>query len=211
MIPYNLLNYLLGAYPVKLWHFLIANFAMIPGIVVYVYVGSAVSSIGALFNSPSGGNLVHIIVFTVGIIFAVGAIILIMIYTKKQLKKIMDESNDRQNSYNDDEVDLENRPNGDEILHSVNRERNADFEQTVAARRQIHDLPPCEAIIKHGDSSSNNSNDDQLNRDDSISPKSSANVRDLQKVAANNNGYSSKPTSVKSKNRNSLSDSLRQD
>lgn len=77
VIPYNVLNYLLGAYPVKLWHFLIANFAMIPGIVVYVYVGAAVSSIGALFSSPKGDNLVQIIIFALGIVFAVGAIILI--------------------------------------------------------------------------------------------------------------------------------------
>lgn len=77
LIPYNVLNYLVGAYPVKIWQFMLANFAMIPGIVVYVYVGAAISSIGMLFNQSGGSNYLKIVMFSLGIFFAIAAVVVI--------------------------------------------------------------------------------------------------------------------------------------
>ena len=50
---------------------------MVPGIVVYVYVGTAVSSMGALFDQSGSSSLVKLIMFGVGIIFAIAAIVVI--------------------------------------------------------------------------------------------------------------------------------------
>lgn len=86
---------------------------MIPGILVYVYVGTAVSSIGALFDQSGGSSLLKVIMFAVGIFFGFAAIIVICIYTKRQLNKIMKEIQDSgevdsNNNYNDiiNEIEL---------------------------------------------------------------------------------------------------------
>ena len=67
LIPYNLLNYVLGVYPVTLYQFQIANFGMLPGIIAYVYVGTAVSSFGALFQTNSEESIIKMVMFGVAL------------------------------------------------------------------------------------------------------------------------------------------------
>ena len=122
LIPYNLLNYLAGAYPVKLWQFWVANLGMVPGIVVYVYVGTAVSSMGALFDQSGSSSLVKLIMFGIGIVFAIAAIVVIWIYTKKQLNKIMHEMDDIEPKVG---LDQEESPHG-QIINPIALENISD-------------------------------------------------------------------------------------
>ena len=110
LIPFNVLNYAMGIYPVKLSQFLIANFGMIPGILVYVYIGTAVSSMGALFETNSGGSLIKIIMLAIGLIIAIGAVILIWVYTKKELTKALKEKEDEEEKIKNGENE-EEKPN----------------------------------------------------------------------------------------------------
>lgn len=58
IFPYNLLNYALGLTSVRLGDYLLASFlGMLPGTILYVYLGSLVSSVGELIDGgqPRGG------------------------------------------------------------------------------------------------------------------------------------------------------------
>lgn len=60
LFPYNLLNYALGLTGVRLGHYALASFlGMLPGTILYVYLGSLVSSVGELLGGqpPHGGPL----------------------------------------------------------------------------------------------------------------------------------------------------------
>lgn len=101
---------------------------MTPGILVYVYVGTAVSSIGALFEQSSGSSLIKIISFGVGLIFAIAAIIVIVVYTKRELNKVLHEleNNNAINSMNDAENNIiqevinDSSRNNDDIIQYEN-------------------------------------------------------------------------------------------
>jgi uncharacterized membrane protein YdjX (TVP38/TMEM64 family) len=45
LIPYSILNYLMGITDIKFSHYLLGNLAMIPGTIVYVFIGTSISSI----------------------------------------------------------------------------------------------------------------------------------------------------------------------
>jgi hypothetical protein len=81
---------------------------MLPGIIVYVYLGTAMTNIGALFDSQSGGAIVNIIIFSVGLVFAIAAVVAIAIYTKRELNKVIlqkkkDDLEKEEGGNNDDE------------------------------------------------------------------------------------------------------------
>ncbi|CAI2370986.1 unnamed protein product [Moneuplotes crassus] len=104
LIPYNLLNYVMGVYPITIIQFSIANLGMVPGILIYVYIGTAVSSMGALFETNSGGSILKIVMFSIGLIFAVIAIIIIIAYTKKELNKALkDKEKEEKNKIRSDQ------------------------------------------------------------------------------------------------------------
>ena len=89
LVPYNVLNYVMGVYPISLYQFQLSNFGMLPGIIVYVYVGTAVSSLGALFQTDNGGAIIRMIMFCGGLVIAAVAVVVIIIYTKKELNKAL--------------------------------------------------------------------------------------------------------------------------
>ena len=123
----------MGAYPVKLWQFSVANLAMIPGILVYVYVGTAVSSIGALFDQSGGSSIVKIIMFSLGLVFGVIAIIVICVYTKKQLNKVVHEMEEalEQEAQDAQEADLES-PIASELMEVQDIPPHSEYERNDA-------------------------------------------------------------------------------
>jgi uncharacterized membrane protein YdjX (TVP38/TMEM64 family) len=48
VVPFNLLNYLLGLTRVRFWEYFAASLAMLPGTLLYVYYGKAAGSLAAL-------------------------------------------------------------------------------------------------------------------------------------------------------------------
>ena len=64
IFPYNLLNYTLGLTSVRLTHYVLASFlGMLPGTVLFVYLGSLVTSVGELLGGqqPDGGPLQNVL------------------------------------------------------------------------------------------------------------------------------------------------------
>ncbi len=57
VFPFVWLNYGLGLTRVKLWHYVVACLGMLPGTLLYVYLGSAASTVaGAVGDSDGGGR-----------------------------------------------------------------------------------------------------------------------------------------------------------
>jgi uncharacterized membrane protein YdjX (TVP38/TMEM64 family) len=56
IFPFNLLNYAYGLTTVPFWHFFFASWiGMMPGTILYVYLGSAAAELGGAGNSEAGG------------------------------------------------------------------------------------------------------------------------------------------------------------
>ncbi|CAI2370597.1 unnamed protein product [Moneuplotes crassus] len=127
LIPYNLLNYVMGVYPITIMQFSIANLGMIPGILIYVYIGTAVSSIGALFETSNGSSILKIIMFSIGLVVAVVAIIFIIAYTKRELNKALIEK----------EKEEANKPNEDQENHlqDINNDNQSESYEIELSNR----------------------------------------------------------------------------
>jgi len=90
IIPFNALNYICGVTSVSFKDYALACFGMLPGTVLYVFLGT---SAGALANVGSSGSskAVTITTVVVGLVFGIGAIALTTRYAKKELNKILEQ------------------------------------------------------------------------------------------------------------------------
>ena len=89
LVPYNAFNYMMGITGVKFWDYCFGGFGMIPGTIVYIFLGTTVSNIAdaATGNYESGtASLVFIIV---GTILAVLAIVYITIVVRRYLNQTL--------------------------------------------------------------------------------------------------------------------------
>ena len=86
VFPFNLLNYAYGLTKVKISHYVLASWVgMIPGTILYVYLGSLAGSLATLgANTESSGSLVFKVV---GLL----ATLVVTIYVTKVAKKALDE------------------------------------------------------------------------------------------------------------------------
>ena len=53
VIPYNILNYLMGTTEIRFRDFVIGCIGMIPGIIVYIFIGTTFSDLASLANGKS--------------------------------------------------------------------------------------------------------------------------------------------------------------
>lgn len=103
IIPFNAINYILGTTAVPLRDYSLASIGMLPGTILYVFLGSSAGSI--VESSSSGGNkALTISLIVVGVVFGVGAVAIVTHYAKKELKKILDENEEDPSSNNEVEV-----------------------------------------------------------------------------------------------------------
>jgi uncharacterized membrane protein YdjX (TVP38/TMEM64 family) len=98
IIPYNLLNYLLGISEIKVWQYLMANFGLLPGIIIQVFIGTTISSIKDAVSEDDADSTMDKISIGVSvsacIIGAIGMICIarkIRIVLKLQSNKIEEE------------------------------------------------------------------------------------------------------------------------
>ncbi len=91
VFPFNLLNYALGVTQVSLKDYLVGFIGMLPGTVMYVYIGSLAGSL-AMIGSPSTTNpqtqMIQWIIRIVGLI----ATIAVTVYITRIARKALDES-----------------------------------------------------------------------------------------------------------------------
>jgi|Transcript_13903 uncharacterized membrane protein YdjX (TVP38/TMEM64 family) len=88
IIPFNAINYIMGVTSISLLHYTIALIAIIPGTILFVFLGV---SAGSLTDSMSSNDdpTVTIIIVVVGILFGVLAILLTSYYAKIELNKVL--------------------------------------------------------------------------------------------------------------------------
>jgi membrane protein DedA with SNARE-associated domain len=98
IIPFSALNYLAGALSVSLRDYLLSLFAIIPGTVLYVFLGASAGSLADSSSSGSSNTTVTIIVVVAGVVLGVLAIYLTTRYARKELHRIIEE---RQNLESD--------------------------------------------------------------------------------------------------------------
>jgi uncharacterized membrane protein YdjX (TVP38/TMEM64 family) len=111
IIPFNAINYVAGVTSLSFSQYVIALIAILPGTILYVFLGA---SAGSLTDSASSGDntTVTIIVVVVGIIFGIGAVGVTSYYAKQELNRIAEKRNeeleDMEGYRKDDAAPIEN-------------------------------------------------------------------------------------------------------
>jgi len=126
IVPFNALNYIAGVTGVQLWHYSVACVAMLPGTILYVFLGASAGSLTAISGTvdgdddddedaeedPSSNKAVTISVVVVGVVFGILAIAVTSYYAKQELNKVLEQEKE-ENDENNDEGDDEETPNPD--------------------------------------------------------------------------------------------------
>ncbi|CAG9330046.1 unnamed protein product [Blepharisma stoltei] len=90
VIPYGILNYIVGASSIPFQHFFIGNLGLIPGFSLYVYIAVTMGSVQeALSNQTSSDWYWYLI--AIGGVLIIATCIYITWVSKKELQKILDE------------------------------------------------------------------------------------------------------------------------
>jgi uncharacterized membrane protein YdjX (TVP38/TMEM64 family) len=88
LFPFNLLNYALGVTSVSFSDYFLGSAGMIPGIIMYVYLGSLVGNIALIGSKNQPNNLLlHLVIQIIGLI----ATIAVTVYVTKIAKKALEE------------------------------------------------------------------------------------------------------------------------
>ena len=94
LFPYNLLNYAWGISSVRLSRYVLASWmGMIPGTLLYVYLGAAASDISQLFSGASGEAVGQEWLFIVGLAATAVLVIFIARLATKNLNQVMENGN----------------------------------------------------------------------------------------------------------------------
>lgn len=111
IIPFNAINYISGVTSISLLSYSLANIAIIPGTVLFVFVGA---SAACLANNMGSGQAVTISTIVVGVVFAVFAIFITSFYARRELNRIIasrestqEEGTEHDESSTQDDGDIE--------------------------------------------------------------------------------------------------------
>ena len=88
IVPFNLINYILGSTSLTLKNYFIAGIAYVYIIVTYVYLGTTIGSIADLVEGNYEGGTMGIVILVVGCVLAIVLAVYITIVIKRYLKKI---------------------------------------------------------------------------------------------------------------------------
>jgi uncharacterized membrane protein YdjX (TVP38/TMEM64 family) len=89
IVPFNFLNYIAGVTSIPFWSYFWANFGILPGTTLYVFLGASAGSLTDSADSGDENMTVTIIVIVVGVVFGILAIALTSYYAKKELNKVI--------------------------------------------------------------------------------------------------------------------------
>ena len=93
IIPFNVLNYVAGITAVGFWEYVWALFAILPGTILYVFLGASAGSLTDI--GRSGDHLtITIIVIVTGVFFGILAVALISYYARQELRRATQEAQD---------------------------------------------------------------------------------------------------------------------
>ena len=89
IIPFNAINYIGGVSSIKLIHYTLALIAILPGTILYCFIGAGAGSLSESEGAVSGPVAITSIV--VGIVFGLLAVFAVSYYAKKEFNKIVAE------------------------------------------------------------------------------------------------------------------------
>lgn len=133
IVPFNVLNYIAGVTGVQFWHYTIACVAMLPGTILYVFLGASAGSLAEIGgddedDEQESNKAVTISVVVIGVVFGILAIGLTSYYAKQELNKVLDaekaNSGDGNNN-DDDDDDNDNDNDNDEESAEEEKEDTA--------------------------------------------------------------------------------------
>ena len=89
VIPYNILNYLMGTTEIQFRDFMLGCVGMVPGVLVYVFIGTTISDLASLANGSKGkGEGLAIAFMTIGSTLACGGVLWTGHVAKRKLKEL---------------------------------------------------------------------------------------------------------------------------
>jgi uncharacterized membrane protein YdjX (TVP38/TMEM64 family) len=89
VLPFNFLNYALGLTGVRLRDYVLGSFVgMLPGTILYVYLGSLVTSVSQLASGDLPGGRARLALYGVGLIVS---IVLVVVVTRMARRALRDE------------------------------------------------------------------------------------------------------------------------
>lgn len=94
LIPFNAINYILGVTGVSARDYIISCIGMLPGTILYVFLGSSAGSIVDSASSGENNQVVTIISIVGGVVFGVLGIGVTSYYAKKELNKFVQEESE---------------------------------------------------------------------------------------------------------------------
>lgn len=112
IVPFNVLNYAAGVTGVQFWHYVIACIAMLPGTILYVFLGASAGSLTEIGGDDEeegeSNRAVTITVVVCGVVFGFLAIFVTGWYAKKEFDKIVAEKESEGSAEMSEDVDEEN-------------------------------------------------------------------------------------------------------
>lgn len=102
VIPFNLLNYALGLTKVGLIEYALCSWiGMLPATVVYVYIGTTLSDLAQIISGDIDPDPLTTILFVVGLIATVIALVIVTYFAKVQIQKILKQA--EESEYNEED------------------------------------------------------------------------------------------------------------
>ena len=94
IIPFNAINYIGGVTSIQLKHYSLALIGILPGTVLYVFIGATAGSLTESENAVSGPWAIAAIV--IGIVFGLLAVFAASYYAKREFNKIVAEQQEQE-------------------------------------------------------------------------------------------------------------------
>jgi uncharacterized membrane protein YdjX (TVP38/TMEM64 family) len=92
VLPYNVLNYALGLTGVRFGNYLLASWiGMLPGTIMYVYLGSAANSVASLLSEETPRSTSRQVLFVLGLAATVAAVVIITRAARRALNEMVAE------------------------------------------------------------------------------------------------------------------------
>jgi uncharacterized membrane protein YdjX (TVP38/TMEM64 family) len=88
LIPYNALDYMSGVTAIPLWSYTMALIGILPGTIMFCFIGASASSLTDSTSSSSDNKTVKVITIVFGVTFAVIGVYVASYYSKLELDRV---------------------------------------------------------------------------------------------------------------------------
>ena len=121
LVPFNVINYIAGVTSVSFRDYVISLVAILPGTILFVFLGASAGSLTESATSGGDNATVTIIVAVVGAVFGILAIVTTTRYAKRELQRVTEER--RQLEEEQSSRDHHGNPNNDHSDEESGKDR----------------------------------------------------------------------------------------